>query len=155
MSETWPMWWTRSTTPPGYNPLEARARFEQPAERLDERFACRCQVYRDGQDASHHSHIIVPADHTAGGQDIHIQVSSFGDLAVYSPQRLGGYTDAEKPGILPEEDRHRVEGAPTSLDDQVIPEGLLARRYDGRSNLAAFYSPEHPPTWFIRFFDYL
>ncbi|MFJ6769915.1 hypothetical protein ACIQOV_02855 [Kitasatospora sp. NPDC091257] len=35
-----------------------------------------------------------------------------------------------------------------------VSEHLLWTQYDGASNLAA-YNPEHPPTWWGRFFDYL
>jgi hypothetical protein len=47
-----------------------------------------------------------------------------------------------------------VEGARTEQGYVIVPEDLLYERYDGRSNLATYYySPQHPPTWFIRFFE--
>ncbi|MBO2453423.1 hypothetical protein J4573_40465 [Actinomadura barringtoniae] len=139
--------------PADYDHSETRARFDLLVEELDKAFTCRCRADRQVQDASHHGDVLVPAAHTAGGEQIIIRVSNFGDLAVYSPGNLGQYLDAEKP--LPAEDRRRVEGALNELGYRMVPEDLLHARYDGRSPLARYYPPEHPPTWFVRFFDYL
>jgi hypothetical protein len=95
-------------TPDGYDPDETTERFEQLVARLEAQFACQCQVDRYVQDASHHGEIIIPADHTSSGQHIHIRISHFGNLAVYSPGNLGSYTDCEKHDLLPSEDRHRI-----------------------------------------------
>jgi hypothetical protein len=141
--------------PKGYRHLETRARFDQLVERLEGEFACRCQVDRDVQDASHHGDIVIPAEGTVRGKQIYVRISNFGNLAVYSPENLGCYTDEEKLQVLPDEDRHRVESSLTDLGYLNVPEDVLSTRYDGRSDLAAFYPPQDPPSWFIRFFDYL
>ncbi len=141
--------------PEDYDQLEAGARFERLIRGLEQRFQCQCQVDQNVQDASFHGDIVVPAERTASGQQIWIRISNFGGLAVYSPERLGSHTDAEKLNALPEADRNRVEGTLTGLGYLIVPEDLLVQRYNGRSDLAAFYSPQDPPTWFIRFFDYL
>ncbi|GAA3443915.1 hypothetical protein [Planomonospora venezuelensis] len=141
--------------PKGYRHAEARARFERLVTRLETDFACRSTVDRSVQDASHHGDVVIPGDRTVSGERIYIRISNFGDLAVYSPENLGCYTDAEKSDVLHDEDRRRVESALTDLGYLNVPEDLLSEPYDGRSALASYLLPRYPPSWFIRFFDYL
>ncbi|WP_067812907.1 hypothetical protein [Actinomadura kijaniata] len=138
-----------------YDHTEVRARFNKVVAKLDTAFGCRCHVDRNIQDASFHGDIGVPATHTAGGERITIRISNFGNLAVYSPENIRSYTDAEKRQLLPAEDLDRIEDTLTGLDYRVVPEDLLNTRYNGRSDLANYYPSDQPPTWFTRFFDYL
>lgn len=52
-------------------------------------------------------------------------------------------------------DRHRTEDVLHALGYRVVSEHILWGRYDGVSDLGSHYPPEHPPTWWFRFFDYL
>jgi|KBSSwiS6_1023812.scaffolds.fasta_scaffold105715_1 hypothetical protein len=52
-------------------------------------------------------------------------------------------------------DRNRIDDELNALGYVAISEHLLSTRYDGVSDLGSHDSPEHPPTWWIRFFDYL
>jgi hypothetical protein len=62
-----------------------RARFDQLAVRLDQRFHCACTVDRNVQDASRRGTIIIPATATASAEHITITISNFGNLAAVTP----------------------------------------------------------------------
>ena len=51
--------------PQNYDYAATRARFDQLAARLDQRFRCTCTVDRGVQDASHHGTIVIPITATA------------------------------------------------------------------------------------------
>ncbi|MER7540095.1 hypothetical protein ABTX77_35745 [Streptomyces sp. NPDC097704] len=61
----------------------------------------------------------------------------------------------EEHELLHATDRLHVEKEFEALGYTVISEHPLRRRYDGVSDLVSSYPPEHPPAWWIRFFDYL
>lgn len=141
--------------PRGYDRTATRTRFDQLAARLDQHFHCTCSVDRGVQDASHHGTIRIPATATASGDHITITVSNFGDLVAVTLGNPGSYDQGEENLLFEAADRHRIDGELEALRYVPISEHLLWTRYDGASNLAAYYPPEHPPTWWIRFFDYL
>ena len=141
--------------PRGYDHVAARARFEQLASRLDERFHCTCTVDRQVQDASHHGVIVIPQNATHSGEHITVTVSNFGNLAAVTLSNPGSYDEDEERELFQATDRHRVEDALEALGYIAISEHLLWTRYDGVSDLASYYPPEHPPRWWTRFFDYL
>jgi hypothetical protein len=83
-----------------------------------------------------------------------IVVSNFGGLAVVAAGNPGVWTQEEFTGRLHPDEAQRIY---TGLDDlgyTVVPEEPLWRPYDGDGPLRLCY-PEYPPTWWIRFFDYL
>ncbi|MER6015969.1 hypothetical protein [Streptomyces bluensis] len=141
--------------PRGYDPGATRARFEQLAARLDARFQCTCTVDRQVQDASHHGTIVIPATAADSAEHITVTISNFGDLAVVTLGNPGSYNKEEERELFHATDRLRVEEELEALGYTVISEHLLWTRYDGVSGLVSYYPPEHPPTWWIRFFDYL
>ncbi|MFF1787062.1 hypothetical protein ACFVX9_11395 [Kitasatospora sp. NPDC058243] len=141
--------------PRGYDHAATRARFDQLAARLDQRFHCTCSVDRGVQDASQHGTIFVPTTATANDVHITITVSNFGNLVAVTLGNPGSYDEEEENVLFETADRRRIDDELEALGYIAVSEHLLWTRYDGASNLAAYYSPEHPPTWWIRFFDYL
>lgn len=141
--------------PRNYDHTAARARFNQLVARLDERFDCACIVDRHVEDASHHGRIVIPANATASGDHITITVSNFGDLAAVTLGNPGTYDEDEEAELFHSDDRHRIEDELHALAYHAIAEHVLWTAYDGVSGLAVHYPPEQPPTWWIRFFDYL
>jgi hypothetical protein len=142
--------------PPGYDHSQARSRFNQLVDRLDAAFTCACRADRHVQDASHHGSIEVPAQATATGSRLVIVVSNFGGLAVVTIDNPGTWTQAELTEALHPDDAIRTKAALEDLGYTIVPEEPLSRPYDGASRwFERFYSNENPPTWWIRFFDYL
>lgn len=141
--------------PRGYNNSAARARFNQLADRLDRRFHCASTVDRHVQDASYHGTIVVPASATDSAEHITITVSNFGNLVAVTLGNPGSYDEEEERELFQRGDRIRIDEELQALDYVAISEHLLWTPYDGVSGLAAQYPPEYPPTWWIRFFDYL
>ncbi|GAA4529916.1 hypothetical protein [Amycolatopsis samaneae] len=141
--------------PRGYDHPAARARFDRLAAGLDERFRCSCAVDRNVQDASHHGTIVVPATATAGADHLTVTVSNFGDLAVVTLGNPGSHDEEEEQVLFHPDDRRQVEDELRAHGYVALSEHLLWNRYDGVSALASRYSPRYPPTWWIRFFDYL
>lgn len=132
-----------------------RARFGQLAARLDQQFQCTCTVDRYVQDASHHGTITIPETATASGDHITVTVSNFGNLTAVTLGNPGSYDEDEEREFFQTADRHRVDNELEALGYVTISEHLLWTRYDGVSDLVSYYPPEHPPTWWTRFFDYL
>jgi hypothetical protein len=152
--ETWtiPTTWSfpaAATTPPT---VPGSTSF---AVRLDQRFHCTCTVDRNVQDASHHGTIIIPATATASAEHITITISNFGNLAAVTLGNPGTYSEEEERNLFQDNDRRHIEAELGTLGYIAVSEHPLWTRYDGISNLASCYSPEHPPTWWTRFFDYL
>ncbi|MFE7131766.1 hypothetical protein ACFVIM_12960 [Streptomyces sp. NPDC057638] len=141
--------------PRDYDHTAARARFEQLAARLDQRFHCVCGVDRGVQDASYHGTIVIPAATTASGDRITITVSNFGDLVAMTLGNPGSYDEEEEHLLFESTDRRRVEDELEALGYTAVSEHLLQRRYDGAGTLAASSPASYPPTWWSRFFDYL
>lgn len=83
-----------------------------------------------------------------------IVVSNFGDLAVVAVDNPGVWTQEEFTEPLHRDDAERIYTALDDLGYTVVLEEPLWQPYDGDGPLRLFY-PEHPPTWWIGFFDYL
>lgn len=83
-----------------------------------------------------------------------IVVNNFGGLAVVTVDNPGAWTQKEFTELLHPDDAERIYAALDDLGYTVVPEEPLWRPYDGDGPLRLFY-PGHPPTWWIRFFDYL
>lgn len=144
--------------PSGYHHGRTRARFEALATRLGADFEVHCRVDREVQDASLHGRIEIPVEALGGAAQLVVSVSNFGSLAVVSAENPGVYTDlaeAVMAGAVVAGDLHTAVRALASFDYIQVPEELLAQPYDGISPLASFYPPDHPPDWWIRYFDYL
>ncbi|MDH6125523.1 hypothetical protein [Kitasatospora sp. GP82] len=141
--------------PQYYDHATTRARFDQLATRLDQRFHCTCSVDRGVQDASHHGTIVIPTTATASGDHVAIRVSNFGNLVAVTLGNPGSYDEEEESLLFETADRHRIDDELEALGYIAVSEHLLWTHYDGASNLAAYNPPEHPPTWWDRFFDYL
>ncbi|MEV7924693.1 hypothetical protein [Kitasatospora sp. NPDC088779] len=141
--------------PQNYDHAATRARFDQLAARLNQRFQCTCSVDRGVQDASHHGTIVIPTTATASGDHIAIRVSNFGALVTVTLGNPGSYDEEEENLLFETADRRRIKDEVEALGYIAVSEHLLWTRYNGTSNLAAYYPPEHPPTWWTRFFDYL
>ncbi|MEV7236564.1 hypothetical protein AB0N06_22015 [Streptomyces sp. NPDC051020] len=141
--------------PHGYDHAAVRARFDQLAACLDQQLQCTCTVDRQVQDASHHGTISIPVTATASGDHITVTVSNFGNLAAVTLGNPGSYDEDEERELFQATDRHRVDNELEALGYITISEHLLWTRYDGVSDLVSYYPPEHPPTWWTRFFDYL
>ncbi len=136
--------------PRGYHHGAARARFNQLAAQLDQRFDCVCAVDRHVEDASHHGVIVIPAAATISGDHITVTVSNFGDLVAVTLGNPGTYSEDEEDVLFDRDDRRRIEDELRALGYRAISEHLLWNTYDGVSNLR-----EHTPSWWTRFFDYL
>ncbi|MGW1374410.1 hypothetical protein ACWD6P_09040 [Streptomyces sp. NPDC002446] len=141
--------------PRGYDHTATRARFDQLAARLNQRFQCTCTVDRQVQDASHHGTIVLPATATDSAEHITVAISNFGNLAAVTLGNPGSYDEEEEQELFEDTDRHRVDDELRALGYIPVSEHLLRTRYDGASDLVSYYPPEHPPTWWMRFFDYL
>jgi hypothetical protein len=141
--------------PRNYNHRTARARLDQLATELDRRFHCTCAVDRDVQDASHHATIIIPSTATSSPDHITITISNFGNLAAVTLGNPGSYEPDEERELFHDTDRNTIDETLDTLDYTAVSEHLLWTRYDGASDLATHYPPQHPPTWWTRFFDYL
>jgi len=141
--------------PRGYDHGATRAKFDQLAARLDQRFDCACSVDRHVQDASHHGRIVIPAAVTDSRQHIVVTVSNFGNLAVVSLGRPGSYDEKEERKLFQSTDRHRVEGELEALGYIIVSEHLLWTPYDGVSDLVSYYPLDQHPSWWTRYFDYL
>ncbi|MEU1478107.1 hypothetical protein ACFYZ8_03990 [Streptomyces sp. NPDC001668] len=141
--------------PRGYDHAATRARFERLVSRLDERFGCACDVDRHVQDASHHGTIGVPRSATDSAEHITVTVSNFGNLAAVSLGTPGSHDAEEERELFRVTDRERVHEALEALGHVAVSGPLLWTGYDGVSELASYYPPEYPPTWWTRFFHYL
>lgn len=140
--------------PADYDPDATRHRFDQLVSRLDSAFSCACEADRYVQDASHHGRIDIPAAATATGSRLVIIVSNFGNLAVVAIDNPGVWDSEDFTGLLHPHDAERVYAALDDLGYTIVPEEPLWKPYDGNASLQRYHR-EHPPTWWIRFFDYL
>ncbi|MFE0380004.1 hypothetical protein ACFW1M_31605 [Streptomyces inhibens] len=141
--------------PRRYDHATTRATFDQLASRLDQRFDCTCLVDRHVQDASRHGTIVIPGAATDSADHITVAVSNFGNLTAVTLGNPGSYDMEEERELFQSTDRHRIDDELKALGYIAISEHLLWTRYDGVSDLVSYYPPEHPPTWWTRFFDYL
>jgi len=141
--------------PCSYDHTVARARFDRLAARLDQRFHCTSSVDRGVQDASHHGTIRIPRTATSSDDHITLTVSNFGGLVAVTLGNPGAYSEEEENLLFEDADRQRIDDELEALGYIPISQHQLWTRYDGTSNLASYYPPENPPTWWIRFFGYL
>jgi hypothetical protein len=145
--------------PAGFDLEGAEARFSSLRARIERDFDCECRTDAGPirvQDASYYGDLIVPAASTHTSEQIWIRISNFGELAMYALDRPGSLDPEELRILLDTEDKRRIESALADTGYFLVPEELLWDRYDGRSaSLRNAYPDERPPTWFIRYFDYL
>ncbi len=141
--------------PPNYHHRRVRDQFDQLARRIDADFDGHGSVDRHVQDASFHGRIEIPATATATGHKLVITISNFGGLAVLSIDNPGVWTDAETAELLHPDDARRISDTLTDLGYTLIPEEPLWETYDGVSDLARYCPDDGPPSWWIRYFDYL
>ncbi|MER7672436.1 hypothetical protein ABTY61_28810 [Kitasatospora sp. NPDC096128] len=137
--------------PPIYDHARTRARFDELAARLDQRFGCTCAVDRGVQDANHHGTIVIPTAATASGEHITITVSNYGNLVAVTLGGPGHYGEEEENVLFEAADRRRINDEVEALGYIAISEHLLWTDYDGVSNLGTCFEPR---TWWNRFFDY-
>lgn len=138
------------------NAIEQR-RFRRLVEDLERRFGCVCEVEagRQIQDASFLGQLLIPPSATAGRVQIFVRVSNFGGLALFGADGPGIWDDAETLELIAGADRDAVLEALTALDYVPLLEDVLSAAYDGASDALRAAYRSHPPTWFIRYFDYL
>ena len=139
--------------PAGYDRVKVRGQFDQLTDRLGGAFSCACTVDHP-EDASFHGRIEIPAEATSTGSQLVITVSNFGGLAVVAVDNPGVWSREEFTELLHPDDAERIYAALDSLGYTVVPEEPLWQPYDGSGRLRQLH-PAHPPTWWIRFFDYL
>ncbi|MGH4034026.1 hypothetical protein ACQB60_34415 [Actinomycetota bacterium Odt1-20B] len=144
----------RKCFPRAYDHAAVRARFDRLAGGLDRQYQAACTVDRHVQDGSHHGTIRIPATVTACGNNITVTVSNFGNLAAVTFDDPGRYDGGEESELSQAVDRKRVDNELEVLGYVTLSEHLLGTRYDGVTDLS-YFPPEHRPTWFTRFFDYL
>jgi hypothetical protein len=77
-----------------------------------------------------------------------VSVSKFGGLATYGPSTPSGQRSYVHPA-----DRQRIEEALAGLGYVIVPEHVLATRYDGPNGWV--FGPRTSATWFTRFFGFL
>ncbi|MFF5858831.1 hypothetical protein ACFY8B_24945 [Streptomyces sp. NPDC012751] len=73
----------------------------------------------------------------------------------YDHDAARAYDEEEERVLFHTGDRLDVEEELEAPGYIAIPEHLLWTRYDGVSDLVSYYPPERPPTWWVRFIDYL
>ncbi|AVT29154.1 hypothetical protein C6361_06215 [Plantactinospora sp. BC1] len=132
-------------------------RFRSLVAGLEERFGCACEAEagRQVQDASYLGQLVVPASATENGVAIFVRVSNFGGLALVGAEGPGIYDDAETLYLIAETDRGAVLEVLAALNYVPLLEDVLSSEYDGTSDALRDAYPLYPPTWFIRYFDYL
>lgn len=143
--------------PRDYRPGELAASFADLVRSLDAGFETSCPTERDVQDSSEYGRVVIPAEATVCGTRIVVSISRFGYLALVAAENPGaflGTADAQEEGELDAGDLAKVERALAASGYVVVPEELLAQRYDGPSHLRQ-HSPFYPPTWWDRFFGFL
>ena len=140
--------------PADYSDRDTRSRFDQLVARLNTDFSCWCDADRNVQDASLHARVDVPAEATATGEPLIINVSNFGNLAVIAVNNPGVWTRDEFEELLAPHDAERVYEALDALGYAVIPEEPLWSDYQGPSRLTDL-DAAYGTTWWTRFFDYL
>lgn len=141
--------------PVDFNEAMARTEFQNLVQALEEKFVCRCVVDGDIEDASFLGSIEVPASATESGVSLVLRISNFGRLIVCAPEAFGSFTDDEADGLVQGRDASRIRGILRDIEYRLVPEEPLRKVYDGHSRLRSHYPPRCPPSWFIRFFDYL
>jgi hypothetical protein len=107
------------------------------------------------QDASFLGDISIPPQATRSGHRIVIRLSNFGHLAVVAAEGFGVHDQAQMAMLIDDQDRHAVARALGDGGYRIVPEDLMWRPYDGRSDsLRAAYATSIP-SWWIRYFDYI
>jgi hypothetical protein len=107
------------------------------------------------QDASFLGDISIPPQATCSGHRIVIRLSNFGHLAVVAAEGFGVHDQAQMAMLIDDQDRHAVARALGDGGYRIVPEDLMWRPYDGRSDsLRAAYATSIP-SWWIRYFDYI
>ncbi len=132
-------------------------RLQSLVAELEHRFGCTCQVEAGTrvQDASYLGHVVIPAPATRKGVAVFVRVSNFGGLALLGAEGPGRFTDSETLDLIAEADREQVLEVLDALGYVPLLEDVLSSVYDGTSDALRDAYPSYPPTWFIRFFDYL
>jgi hypothetical protein len=146
--------WVGREVPRHFDRAATQARFDQLAERLSTAYDCPLHAGRGPvQDSSCFGGITVPAEATRTRTKrtriplpLSVEVSNFGNLATYGPAYAGANPGTSVP-IHPD-DRARIEPALTGLEYLIVPQHILATRYDG-PNMS------NDDTWYVRFFSWL
>ncbi|GAA3778006.1 hypothetical protein GCM10022225_77290 [Plantactinospora mayteni] len=143
--------------PARFNCAAEQRRFQSLIAELGQRFGCTCEAEsgRQVQDASYLGQLVIQASATANGMAIFVRVSNFDGLALLGAEGPGRYDDAETPYLIAETDRGAVLEVLAELNYAPLLEDALSAGYDGTSGALRGAYPSHPPTWFIRYFDYL
>lgn len=143
--------------PRDFDHAAIQARFDRLAERLSEAYEVPLVAGAGpAQDAACFGGISIPAEVTKTRTKrsrirfpLRVIVSNFGGLAAYLAFHDASTPTAPTPPVHPD-DRERIEGALTGLGYLVVPEHILAARYDGPNS-----NPAVEMTWYTRFFGYL
>lgn len=145
----------RVESPAGFNRQRAAAAFDHLTEQLHALFATQCETDRDIEDSTEYGRVVVPAEATACGTQLVVQVSKFSPLSMIAAENPGAYfgiQDARAAGNVHLTDVEKLEQALTDLGYVVIPEEVLGNSYDGRLHLSSFSTTR--PTWWDRYFAY-
>ncbi|MDW5327015.1 hypothetical protein [Plantactinospora sp. KLBMP9567] len=148
---------TRLEYPALFDYAAEQRRFQSLVAGVEQRFGCTCEAEagRQVQDASYLGQLVVPAPVTANGVAIFVRVSNFGGLALLGAEGPGIYDDAETLCLIAETDRGAVLEVLAALNYVPLLEDVLSSEYDGTNDALRDAYPSYPPTWFIRYFDYL
>ena len=135
------------------------SRFTALVHAVSVAFQCECPVdagFPLVQDATFYGTIRVPGEATRSGAQIVMRVSNFGSLATYDLELFGAYSSEERHQLMDPADVARAERALTETGHEIIPIDILWNTYDGASDYwKRCFPDETPPTWFIRFFDWV
>ncbi|MGF6888283.1 hypothetical protein ABIA39_003080 [Nocardia sp. GAS34] len=140
--------------PVGYNDAELAASVGRPAAHLGSVFSTHCAIEPD-QDSAEYCRVVVPGPATVCGTRIVVLVSNFSPLvmvAVENPGAFLGIDDARAEGGLDAGDLDTVQRVLAESGWVVIPEELLAHRYDGPTLMP--FSGSAEPSWWDRFFGF-
>jgi len=136
--------------PADHDPVQAAARFQRLDTQLRDTFGGGGGML--AQDATFLGDLSIPSLATAGGHQINIVISNFGNLAIVSPYVPDALLDdAEIEALLHPLDASRVYGLLDDLGYAVIPQDPLDEYYDG----AVAFLRKSAARWVSRYFDYL
>jgi hypothetical protein len=84
------------------------------------------------------------------------RVSNFGTIAVFDLEGFGVYDKAERATLFDGADIARVEAVLDATGHVSMPVDILWTTYDGvNGSWQRSFPSEPPPSWFVRFFDWV